>query len=142
VIVLDTNVVSEPLRARADPAVAAWLDRQLADTLYLTAISLSELLLGIAVLPQGRRRTALQDGMGRLVDALFPGRVLPFDRDAARDYAGIVASARAAGRSIPVADAQIAAIASLHGFAIATRDTAPFLASGLRVVDPWKSETV
>ena len=137
-IILDTNVVSEPMRPNGNPAVQAWLDSQVAETLYLTATSLSELLVGVAILPDGKRKRGLDAALGELVDILFGARVLPFDRQAAKAYAPLVGRARAMGRLISVADAQIAAIAAVHGFTVATRDTAPFVAAGVPVVNPWE----
>jgi predicted nucleic acid-binding protein len=137
VIILDTNVVSEPMRPNGDDAVRDWLDRQAVETLYLTATSLSELLVGIAILPEGKRRDGLADGLERLLLGLFGPRILPFDRQAALVSAPLIGRARAAGRAISVADGQIAAIAALHGFAVATRDAAPFTAAGVRVINPW-----
>lgn len=136
-IVLDTNVVSEPMRRGGSRAVLGWLDQQVADTLYLTATSLSELLLGIQTLPAGKRKAGLDAALTDLMAALFGSRILPFDRPAALVYAPLVGRARAAGRSISVADGQIAAIAAMHGFTVATRDTAPFLAAGVPVINPW-----
>lgn len=136
-IILDTNVVSEPMRPRGDPAVTAWLDRQVADTLYLTATSLSELLVGVEILPAGRRKQGLSNAMTDLVRKLFGPRILPFDEPAAVAYATAVGRARVSGRSLSVADAQIAAIATLNGFAVATRDTTPFVAAGVPVINPW-----
>jgi predicted nucleic acid-binding protein len=138
VIILDTNVVSEPLKPEVNVAVRTWLDRQTVDTLYLTATSLAELLAGIRTLPKGRRRDRLGADMEALVGNVLRARILPFDEDAARAYAGIAADARAAGRAISIADGQIAAIAKLHGFSVATRDTAPFLAAGVPVINPWE----
>jgi len=139
VIILDTNVISEPMKARADPAVAAWLDRQAAETLYLTATNLSELLVGIELLPIGRRKRGMAEAMQQLLADLFGPRFLEFDREAAMAYAFVVSRAIAKGCSISVADGQIAAIAAVHGFAVATRDTAPFIAAGVPVIDPWAS---
>jgi predicted nucleic acid-binding protein len=139
VIILDTNVISEPMKAVADPAVAAWLDRQAAETLYLTATNLSEVLFGIEVLPDGRRKKAMAAGMGELLAGLFGARFLDFDREAAMAYAILVSRAMSKGFTISVADGQIAAIAAVHGFAVATRDTAPFLAAGVPVINPWVS---
>jgi predicted nucleic acid-binding protein len=138
-IILDTNVISEPMKERADPAVAAWLDRQVAETLYLTATNLSELLAEIELLPEGRRRRGIATAMERLLAELFGARLLAFDREAAVAYAFMVRRAMAKGFSISVADGQIAAIAAIHGFAVATRDTAPFLATGVAVINPWES---
>jgi toxin FitB len=139
-IILDTNVVSEPMRPNGNPAVRAWLDRQLAETLYLTATSLSELLVGIDILPKGKRKKGLDAALSELLDMLFGSRILPFDRAAAIAYAPLVSRARATGHSISVADGQIAAIAAIHGFTVATRDTAPFIAVGVPVTNPWEAE--
>lgn len=136
-IILDTNVVSEPMRPLADPAVQAWLDRQVLDTLYLTAVSLAELLVGIEILPEGRRKQGLAEALADLIRELFGERILPFDQQAALVYAELVSRARSAGRALSVADAQIAAIAGVHGFSIATRDTEPFRAAGVPVINPW-----
>jgi predicted nucleic acid-binding protein len=139
VIILDTNVISEPMKERADPAVAAWLDQQAAETLFLTATNLSELLVGIELLPEGRRKRGMAEAMQQLLADLFGARFLEFDREAAVAYAYVVSRAAAKGCSISVADGQIAAIAAVHGFAVATRDVGPFLAAGVRVIDPWAS---
>lgn len=136
-IVLDTNVVSEAMKPSADPAVTAWLNEQVAETLYLTSITLAELLFGLGSLPAGRRRNVLTGVLEGLL-ALFPGRILPFETEAARHYARLAVTARAAGKGFPTPDGYIAAIAAAHGFAVATRDTAPFEAAGLTVINPWR----
>lgn len=138
-IILDTCVISEPMKARANPAVTAWLDLQAAETLYLTATNLSELLTGIELLPQGRRKRGMAAELRELLERLFGERFLDFDQEAAVAYAVLVSRAAAKGLTISVADGQIAAIAAVHGFAVATRDTAPFLATGVTVVNPWES---
>lgn len=138
-IILDTNVISEPLKPNADPAVRAWLDRQAAETLFLTATSLSELLVGVAILPDSRRKAGLGDALRELLTTLFGSRILAFDERAAIAYALLISRARSSGRRISVADGQIAAIASVHGFTVATRDTAPFVAAGVAVVNPWEA---
>jgi predicted nucleic acid-binding protein len=138
VIILDTNVVSEPMKPDGDRGVQAWLDEQIAETLYLTSISLSELLLGVEVLPHGKRKEGLATALNELLVALFGSRILPFDQQAAMMYAARVSRARTSGRAISMADAQIAAIAAVHGFTVATRDTAPFVAAGVPVVNPWE----
>ena len=137
-IILDTNVVSEPMKAHANPAVAAWLDRQAAETLYLTAVNLAELLFGVETMPAGKRREGVGAALAALLSKLFGARILPFDEDAARTYATLVARARASGLALSVADAQIAAIAAARGFAVATRNTAPFVAAGVPIFDPWR----
>ena len=137
-IVLDTNVVSEPMKPSGNPAVTAWLDRQSAETLYLTATSLSELLVGIEILPDGKRKEGLDGALSELMVRLFASRILPFDQQAAMAYAPLVGRARTGGRLISVADGQIAAIATTHGFTVATRDTAPFVAAGVPTINPWE----
>lgn len=136
-IILDPNVISEQLRPGASAMVDAWLDRQTVETLYLTATSLSELLVGIELLPAGKRRASLAAALSSLLEQMFADRILPFDDKAARAYAPMVKNARAAGRAISIGDGQIAAIAMVHGFAVATRDTAPFLAAGVQTINPW-----
>ncbi|MGE3875408.1 MAG: type II toxin-antitoxin system VapC family toxin [Parvibaculaceae bacterium] len=138
-IILDTNVISEPMKARANPRVLAWLDRQVPETLYLTAISLAELLVGIALLPRGKRKTGLDAELSEVVLRLFGARVLAFDETAAKAYALLIARARAAGHTLAVVDGQIAAIAAVHEFAVATRDTTPFAAAGVSVINPWET---
>jgi len=138
VIVLDTNVVSEPMKRAPDPAVRDWLDRQNPETLYLTAVSLAELMAGLDALPDGKRKDGLRAGSTQLLLSLFGPRILPFDQESALAFCKVQSQARAANYTMPFADAQIAAIALRHGFSVATRDTAPFLAAGVPVVDPWR----
>jgi predicted nucleic acid-binding protein len=138
-IVLDTNVISEPLKPRADPAVIRWLDAQDPETLYLTAINLAEVLIGITLLPVGKRKRGMELAMRSLQTRLFAGRFLSFDREAAIAFALLGSRAAAKGYSISVADCQIAAIAAVRGFTVATRDTAPFLATGVPIINPWES---
>jgi hypothetical protein len=136
-ILVDTNVVSEMMRHTPEPRVVEWLDAQAAETLYFSTVSLAELLLGIATLPDGRRKVELGLSLAEQAVALFGARVLAFDVAAAHAYAEVVGRARAAGRAIGVADGQIAAIAAANELAIATRDTAPFAAAGVPIIDPW-----
>jgi predicted nucleic acid-binding protein len=137
-IVLDTNVVLEPMKPNGNPSVMAWLDSQSAETLYLTATSLSELLVGVGILPEGRRKAGLGVALAELVTQLFGDRILLFDQEAAVTYASLISRARASGRHIAVADGQIAAIAAVRGFAVATRDTAPFEAAGVPIINPFE----
>jgi predicted nucleic acid-binding protein len=136
-ILLDTNVVSEALKVSGDPNVLAWLDAQMIETLYLSTISLAELRFGIAALPQGKRRESLHSSLEKRVLPLFGGRVLSFDDPASKAYATLRATARASGLAIAPADGYIAAIATTHGFAVATRDLSPFDAAGVTVINPW-----
>jgi predicted nucleic acid-binding protein len=138
VIVLDTNVVSEPLRKAPDPRVLDWLDAQNLETLYLSAVTVAELRCGVAAMPAGRRRDFLHDRLETRVLPLFAGRVLPFDLPATAAYAELMATARATGAAIGTADGYIAATAAAANMAVASRDTSPFRAAGLPVVDPWQ----
>jgi predicted nucleic acid-binding protein len=138
VIILDTNVVSEPMKINGAQAVVEWLDRQAAETLYLTAVSLAELLVSVEMMPAGKRRDGIGAALGALMVRLFGARILPFDENATKAYAALVARARANGFALSVADAQIAAIAAVTGFTVATRDTAAFVAAGVPVLDPWR----
>lgn len=135
-IVLDTNVVSEAMKPEPHPAVMAWLNAQAAPTLYLSSVTLAELLFGIAALPAGRRKDLLSQALDGLL-RLFRDRVLPFDTDAARHYAELAVTARAGGRGFPTPDGYIAAIAASRGFLVASRDTAPYEAARVSVINPW-----
>ncbi|WP_244481187.1 type II toxin-antitoxin system VapC family toxin [Rhizobium sp. Leaf371] len=114
----------------------AWLDAQPAGSLFLTTITVAEILSGAAILPAGRRKDALQHALDHLVTTLFHDRILPFDLAAAREFAVILQRARQNG--IGLADAQIAAIAVARNGSVATRDVTPFAASGLSKIDPWR----
>lgn len=128
------------MKSRGNPAIAAWLDRQSAETLYLTAVSFSELLVGAAMLPEGKRKKGVDAALEEIIARLFGPRILPFDDRAARAYANLIARSRAEGRAISVAEGQIAAIALVNGFAVATRDASSFVAAGVAVIDPWRIE--
>ncbi|MCE4554929.1 type II toxin-antitoxin system VapC family toxin [Pelomonas cellulosilytica] len=137
-ILLDTNVMSEPWRHTPEPRVIAWIDAQPMETLFLSAITVAELRAGVALLPAGKRRAGLQENLEKRVLPLFAGRVLPFDLACTQAYAALMAKARSAGLAIPTADGYIAAIAAANGFAVATRDTSPFEATGTAVINPWQ----
>ena len=135
-IVLDTNVVSEAMKPEPNAAVSAWLNEQAAETMYLSSVTLAELLFGIRALPAGKRRDLLDLALTELL-GLFENRVLPFDTDAARHYADLAVAARDGGRGFPTPDGYIAAVAASRGFIVASRDTSPFEAAGVTVIDPW-----
>ena len=135
-IVLDTNVVSEAMKPEPHSAVRAWLNGQATETLYLSTVTVAELLFGIGALPVGRRKDLLAQTLDGLM-RLFRDRVLPFDMDAARCYAELAVSAKTAGRGFPTPDGYIAAVASSRGFMVASRDTEPFKAANIRVINPW-----
>ena len=135
--VLDTNVVSELMRERPQPEVLAWLDRQLTDTLFVTAVTEAEIRTGIAILPEGERQRGLAAAAERAFGVLFAERILPFDSDSAQSYARIAAARRGAGRPISHADCQIAAIAQSQGVTVVTRDVDGFEGCEIDVVNPW-----
>ena len=136
-ILVDTNVVSEPLRRAPEPRVAEWLDAQAVETLYLSAITVAELRFGVLSLPVGRRRERLYEDLERQVLPMFTGRVLAFDLAASQAYAELMAKARSTGRAISTSDGYIAATAVANSMMVATRDMVPFEAAGLKTVDPW-----
>ncbi len=136
-ILVDTNVVSEPMKKRSDPRVVAWLDRQKAETLFISTITVSEIPFGVAALSTGRRRSRLAEAFERESERLFEGRILSFDLAAARAYASVMSGARAKGLSLAMADGQIATVAAANRLAVATRAEAPFRAAGVNTVNPW-----
>lgn len=138
-ILVDTNVISEPLRQSPESRVAEWLDMQALETLYLSAITVAELRFGVHSLPAGRRRARLHEDLERRVLPMFAGRVLVFDLAASQAYAELMARARSGGQAVSVSDGYIAATAAANAMMVATRDTAPFEAAGLKTVDPWQS---
>jgi toxin FitB len=137
-IVLDTNVLSEAMSPSPEPTVRDWLIDQPSHRLFTTSVSMAEILQGIELLPQGKRRAGLLAAAQVMFSGLFPGRILPFHEDAARAFAPIALSRRTRGCPISLFDAQIAAIARAHGATLATRDTADFEDCGIRLVNPWQ----
>jgi len=136
-IVLDTDVVSEPLKPNPDPAVLIWLDNQEPQTLYLTAIHLAELFAGVEALLAGRKKTQLHQAIKQQLLPLFAGRFLSFDQQATETFARINAKAQAEGAPIGFADCANAAIASAHGFLLATRNVRDFQHAGIALLNPW-----
>ncbi|MFS2042022.1 type II toxin-antitoxin system VapC family toxin [Agrobacterium tumefaciens] len=136
-ILLDTNVISEPWKPVPDEAVIAWLDAQAVETLFISAITIAELRFGIAAMPSGRRQTILRDRLEGEVLPHFSGRILSFDLTTSQFYSELMALARASGKAIGTADGYIAATAAANGLTISTRDTSPFEAAGVKVINPW-----
>jgi len=137
VIILDTDVLSEVLKPLPSSTVLAWLAARTPSAVFTTTITLAEILYGVEALPRGKRRTGLLSAVEKMFAAEFDGHILPFDEDAARLFAAIVASRDAAGRPISQLDAMIAAIARSHRAAVATRNAADFTGCGMQVIDPW-----
>ena len=138
-IILDTNVVSELMLPRPSARVVEWVSVKAAPTLYFTTVSEAEVRYGVAILPAGRRRERLFAEIEGMLREDFAGRVLPFDRDAARAYASIAAARRSSGHPINHADCQIAAIARSNSAGVATRDEDGFEGCGIDVINPWTS---
>ncbi len=138
-IILDTNVLSEIIRKTPDANVEAWLDTQPLADLFTTTITQAEMLLGVALLPGGKRRNSIEKAVAGIFDEDFAGRMFPFDEAAARSYAAIAAKRRRAGHPIVQFDAQIAAIALSRKAILATRNTSDLAGCGLETINPWGS---
>lgn len=136
-ILLDTNVISETQRQEPNARVLDWIDAQALETLYLSAITVAELRAGIALMSAGKRRDSLHENLEKRLLPMFANRVLSFDMACTKAYAELLAKSRAVGLAIETADAFIAAVAIANGFTVATRDTGPFEAAGLKIVNPW-----
>ena len=136
--VLDTNVLSALIGVKPNETVAKWISAQPTDVLFTTAVTQAEILSGIAIMPNGRRRQRLASAVREMFLEDFGGRVLPFDVEAAGAYAGIFAERRRAGRPIATADCMIASVARANSGTVVTRDPAGFAGCGVAVFDPWK----
>lgn len=136
-IVLDTNILSETMRAEPDVRVMRWLSSQHDSRLFITAVSEAEILFGLARLPLGKRRKALEEAASEMF-ALFQERSLAFDSDAAKVFAEIAAAAEQKGRVVAMADAQIAAIVRARGGTLATRNVNDFATFGISLFNPWE----
>jgi predicted nucleic acid-binding protein len=138
-IVVDTNVVAEAMKASPAPAVISWLNAHETPALFLTTVTIGEIRFGLRVLPQGRRRLRLEQGFERVIADAFAGRILAFDEEAARHYGEVMGRRRAIGRPLSVLDGQIASIARANGFAVATRNVRDFVDCGVEIVNPFDS---
>lgn len=137
-ILLDTNVVSEMMRPFPDPAVIRWLDTQVEADVWISAIVMAEIRLGIALLPDGKRKERLSELTEKMFREDFFKKCLPFDDEASATYAWLVSERSRQGRPISVEDAQIAAIALVGKLTLATRKVKDFTGiQGLHIVDPW-----
>jgi predicted nucleic acid-binding protein len=136
-LVLDTNVISEIMKAVPSPVVLSWWSRQPANSVFTTTVNVAEILYGIEMLPKGKRRDSLKAEAEAVFSHDLAGRIYSFDEEAARVFAVIAASRRALGRPIAEFDAQVAAIARSRGAILATRNTPDFEDCGVRLVNPW-----
>ncbi len=139
-IILDTNVISELMRPAPDEQVTRWVAAQDTATLYLTSITVAEILHGVMLLPAGRRRRAIESAAEAMFREDFADRILPFAGDEARSYAKISADRHRLGRPISQFDAQIAAIARTKGATLATRNITDFEHCAIKVINPWTSK--
>ena len=138
-IVLDTNVLSEIMRAKPDPVVLDWLDAQQPDDLWLNSVVAAELLFGVARLPEGARKQQLALAVSAMLEQDFAAQILSFDLSAASVYAVMLAERERIGASMAIADAQIAAICLSRDATLATRNTRHFEGVGLSLMNPWDS---
>jgi len=140
-IVLDTNVLAELMRRRPEPQVMAWVAAHPPTALFTTTVTQAEVLYGVALLPEGKRRADLERAARQMFSEDFAERVLPFDSAAAEEFAAIVATRRQRGRPIAQLDAQIAAVARSRGAAVATRNIHDFEDCGIDLFNPWEVRT-
>ena len=139
-ILLDTNVLSELMRSQPDKSVMDWFEGRAGDVFYISAITQAEIMLGVSLLPVGKRRDTLVAAADGMFSQDFAGRCLPFDASGAACYAAIVSGRRSAGLTTSTEDALIAAIALAHGYPLATRTTKDFLhIDGLTLYNPWQA---
>lgn len=140
-IILDTNVLSALMRTTPETTVVAWLDRQPAESIWITSITLFEARLGLALLPKGKRRQTLEAAFSRLLEDDLENRVLDFDAAAATEAAALAADRQKAGRPVDIRDTQIAGIALARHAVVATRNVRHFSDLKVPVVDPWAIQT-
>jgi predicted nucleic acid-binding protein len=137
VIIIDTNVVSESMKASPAPRVTKWLASQVSSRVFTTSVTQAEIFFGLEIMSPGRKRDALYNAASAMFRDQFADRVLPFDGDASQIFASIAAARRRAGQPIGQFDCQIAAIARSRGAAIATRNVSDFKDCGVELIDPW-----
>jgi predicted nucleic acid-binding protein len=138
--VLDTNVLSAIMGSRPVPEVAAWVAAQPEEQLFTTSVCQAEVLAGIEVLPDGRKRRVLEAAARAIFADDFDGRILPFDQAAAGLYAELFAARGRAGRPTATADLMIAAVARVSGARMVTRDISGFADCGLTLINPWEAD--
>jgi predicted nucleic acid-binding protein len=137
-IMLDTNVLSALMRTLPDPVVVNWLDRQSAESVWTTSVTVFEIRLGIELLTPSRKRKRLDSAFSQLLDDDLDGRVQSFDLNAATEAGAIAAARQRAGRIVEVRDVQIAGIAVSRRATVATRNTRHFEGTGIELINPWQ----
>lgn len=136
-LVLDTNVISELMKAEPDPRVIAWLDSQPAISVWTTSVSVFEISFGLNSLPDGKRKDVLQDAFEAMLADDLEYHVLDFDRAAAIRAGEISAQLHGLGRPVEVRDVQIAGIVSVRQAILATRNLKHFQDTNISLVNPW-----
>ncbi|MDR3136353.1 MAG: type II toxin-antitoxin system VapC family toxin [Coriobacteriales bacterium] len=140
-IILDTNIVSEMMQKSPDQMVVDWFKHQDNEQIRITALTVAEIKYGISLLPDGRRKKALDAGASRLFGDIFKDKIVPFDSDAAHHYPAVHQSRRALGKSVTVMDAELAAICISNNAILATRNTKDFTGVHVRIVNPFSDKT-
>jgi predicted nucleic acid-binding protein len=138
-IILDTNIVSEMMKESPDQAVADWFKNQDNDQLYITVLTVAEIKYGISLLPEGKRKETLDSDASYMFNSVFRSRILSFDYDAACHYPVVHQYRKAAGKTMTVMDAELAAICKSNNAALATRNTKDFTAIPIRLINPFDS---
>ena len=136
-ILLDTNILSETMNLRPEPAVMAWIDSQAPDELWTCTIVVAEVLSGLDLMPNGKRQEILREKAEYMFSTLFANRIFPFGQEAARAFGTILRNRKTIGRPIDEMDALIAATALVHGATLATRNVSDFEGAGIPLVNPW-----
>lgn len=136
-IILDTNVICELMKPSPMPNVVSWIDNQDATELFISAITIAEISYGITVLPDGNRKRTLEESFNKTLNDAFKHRILSFDESAAHSYGKIMGHRKLIGRPLSIPDGQIAAIAIMHNFSIATRNIRDFSDCEIEIVNPF-----
>jgi predicted nucleic acid-binding protein len=138
-ILLDTNIISELMKALPSPRVLDWVNSHVANQLFITSITIAEISYGLNVLPAGNRRSSLENAFNKVINEAFSHRILFFDESAAHQYGKVMAQRKEQGRPLSVLDGEIAAVAIAQGKILATRNTRDFIDCGLEVINPFEA---
>lgn len=137
-IILDTNILSELMRSQPNKCVLQWIGKYRSTNLFITTLTKAEILYGLEILPESKRRFALKQAATSMFNIDFASRILPFDSDAAQHFAIVSVNRRKIGRPISQIDAQIAAIARSHNATLATRNVSDFEECNIKIINPWE----
>ncbi len=138
-IIVDTNVVSELMHEIPDRRVAVWMDHEVPDQVFTTAVTKAEIYYGIQIKMPGKKRSRLEAFADAIFGDTFKDRILPFDSNAAAHFAEVLARRKAEGRRMSEFDAQIAAITRAHSAVLATRSVRDFESCGIQLLNPWNA---